>query len=219
MIKKIALGLCSLAVGVVSTIVLVTTPAQAGAVVEEAVSQEESLILAQAGTWADVTLRLEDLPRGFRAMPPAELARLKQDLSQENLDFENIFVFVADQPFQMIMGITTRLETVQQQEQFDELLRDPEKLKSLLAENLLATPVPPQRLNNIDNIGDVAAGVSLQVDLDNLLARLEILVLRKNQMGAFVFVLYRDGQRPLYPIAEVGRQLDRRVQEVRTGRN
>lgn len=218
MIEKIALGLLGLAIGVVPTMVWLTTPALAESGVEERVTQE-SVILAQAGTWADVTLRLEDLPRGFTAMPPAELAKLKEDLSQDEINVENVFAFVAQEQFQLIMGITTRLETVQQQQQFDELLRDPEKLKALLAENLEDTNVPPQPLNNVSNIGDVAAGVSLQVDLDNLLARLEILVLRKNQMGAFVFVLYREGQRPLYPIAEVGRQLDRRVQEVRTGRN
>jgi hypothetical protein len=218
MIEKIALGLLGMAVGVVSTMVLLTTPALAQSGVEETMTQE-MVILAQAGTWADVTLRLEDLPRGFTAMPPAELAKLKEDLSQDQIDVENVFAFVAQQQFQLIMGITTRLETPQQQAQFDELLRDPEKLKALLAENLQATNAPPQALNNINNIGDAAAGVSLQVDLDNLLARLEILVLRKNQMGAFVFVLYREGQRPLYPIAEVGRQLDRRAQEVRTGRN
>lgn len=218
MIEKIAVGLLGLVVGVVPTIGLLTTPVLAQSVVEEK-GTPESVILAQAGTWADVTLRLEDLPRGFRAMPPAELAKLKEDLSQDEIDVENVFAFVAQEQFQLIMGITTRLETVQQQQQFDELLRDPEKLKALLAENLQETNVPPQPLNNVSNIGDVAEGVSLQVDLDNLLARLEILVLRKNQMGAFVFVLYREGQRPLYPIAEVGRQLDRRVQEVRTGRN
>lgn len=218
MIKKIALGLCGLAVGVVSTIGLLTTPALAESGVEEKATQER-VILAQSGTWADVTLRLEDLPRGFTAMPPSELANLKQQLSQDGIDVENVFAFVGQEQFQLIMGITTRLETPQQQAEFDELLRDPEKLKSLLAENLEETNVPPQALNNINNIGDAATGVSLRVDLDGLLARLEILALRKNQMGAFVFVLYRDGQRPLYPIAEVGRQLDRRVQEVRTGRN
>ena len=218
MIKNIALGLLGLAIGVVPTMVWLTTPVRAESVVEDLVSTE-NLILAQAGTWADVTLRLQDLPPGFTAMPPAELAKLKEELTQDEINVENVFAFVAQEQFQLIMGITTRLETVQQQAQFDELLRDPEKLKALLAENLQATAVPPQPLNNINNIGDAAAGVSLQVDLDNLLARLEILVLRKNQMGAFVFVLYRDGQRPLYPIAEVGRQLDRRVQEVRTGRN
>lgn len=217
MIEKIALGLCGLAVGVVSTIALVMSPALAGSVVEEAVSQE-SLILAQAATWADITLRLEDLPQGFQAMPQAELAELKQELSQLELDFENIFVFVAHQPFQLIMGITTRLETAQQRTQFDALLRDPQKLRSLLAEGLEVTG-EPSTLNNINNIGDVATGVSFQVDLDQLLGRLEILGFRKNQMGAFVYVLYPDERRPLYPIAQVGRLLDRRAQEVQTRRN
>ncbi len=218
MIEKIALGLLALSLGVVPTIVLSTTPALAQAVSQERVT-EHSLILAQARTWADVTLRLQDLPRGFTAMPAEELAKLKEELRQDEIDVENVFAFVAQEQFQLIMGITTRLDTVQQQQKFDELLRDPEKLKSLLAENLQDTPVPPQRLNNINNIGDAAGGVSLQVDLDSLLAQLEILVFRKNQMGAFVFVLYREGQRPLYPIAEVGRQLERRVQEVGANRN
>ncbi|MCT7982985.1 hypothetical protein NG796_06730 [Laspinema sp. A4] len=218
MIEKIASGLLSLAVGVVPTMVWLTTPALAQSVVEEK-GTPERVILAQARTWADVTLRLEDLPPGFTAMPPAELANLKEELSQDQIDVENVFAFVAQEQFQLIMGITTRLETAQQQAEFDDLLRDPERLKSLLTENLQDTNVPPQALNNINNIGDAAAGVSLRVDLDNLLARLEILVLRKNQMGAFVFVLYRDGQRPLHPIAEVGRKLDQRIQEVSTGRN
>lgn len=218
MIEKIGLGLLGMAVSVVPMMGLVTTPALAESGVEERVRQEP-VLWAQAGTWADVTLRLEDLPRGFRAMPPADLARLKQDLRQEEINVENVFAFVGQEQFQLIMGITTRLETAQQQEEFDELLRDPEKLKSLLAENLQDTAVPAQPLNNVNNIGDVAAGVSLLVDLDNLLAQLEILVLRRNQMGAFVFVLYREGGRPLHPIAQVGRLLDRRVQALRTGRN
>ncbi|AFY80704.1 hypothetical protein [Oscillatoria acuminata] len=218
MIEKIGLGLLGLAVGVVPTMVLLTIPALAESGVEEKVTQE-SVILAQAGTLADVTVRLEDLPQGFTAMPPAELANLKEQLSQDGIDVENVFAFVGQEQFQLIMGITTRLETAQQRAEFDELLRDPEKLKSLLAENLEETNAPPQALNNINNIGDAAAGVSLRVDLDGLFARLEILVLRKNQMGAFVFVLYRDSQRPLYPIAEVGRLLDRRAQEVQTRRN
>lgn len=218
MSKKIAVGLLGLVVGAVPTMVWLTTPALAQSVVEEP-GTPESVFVAQAGTWADVTLRLEDLPAGFTAMPPAELANLKEQLSQDEIAVENVFAFVAQEQFQLIMGITTRLETAQQREQFDELLKDPEKLKSLLAENLEITSQAPQPLNNVSNIGDVAAGVSLPVDLDSLLARLEILVLRRNQMGAFVFVLYREGQTPLYPIAEVGRQLDRRVQGVRTGRN
>jgi hypothetical protein len=218
MIKKIALGLLGFSCGVVPTMMLLTTPVLAESGVEPRVT-EPPLMLVQRRTWANVTLRLEDLPRGFTAMPPGELAKLKAELQQDNVDVENVFAFVAQEQFQLIMGITTRLDTVQQREKFDELLRDPEQLKAVLAENLQQTQVPTQPLNNISNIGDAAAGVSLQVDLDSLLARLEILVFRKNQMGAFVFVLYRDGHRPLYPITEVGRQLDRRVQEVRSGRN
>ncbi|MCT7977814.1 hypothetical protein [Laspinema olomoucense] len=218
MIEKIALGLLGLAVGVLPTMVLLTTPVLAQSVVEEK-GTLESVILAQAGALANVTLRLEDLPPGFTAMPPAEIAALKEELSQEQLNVENVFAFTRLQRFQLIMGITTRLETAQQQAEFDELLGDPEKLKSLLAENLEQTNVPAQALNNINNIGDAAAGVSFQVDLGNLLGQLEILGLRRNQMGAFVFVLYPDGDRPLYPIAQVGRLLDRRIQEVRTGGN
>ncbi|HEY9838533.1 MAG TPA: hypothetical protein V6D27_16740 [Vampirovibrionales bacterium] len=218
MIKKIALGLLSVAVGVVPTMVMLTTPTLAQSVGVEK-GRLERVILAQTATWADVTLRLEDLPGGFTAMPSSEVAKLKEELSQDGMDVENVFAFVGQQQFQLIMGITTRLETAQQQAEFDELLRDPEQLKSLLAENLQGTNVPPQALNNINNIGNVAAGVSLQVDLDGLLGRLEILVLRRNQMGAFMFVLYRDDDSPVYPIAQVGRTLDQRIQQVPIRRN
>ncbi|MCT7962875.1 hypothetical protein NG799_21200 [Laspinema sp. D1] len=216
MIEKIALGLLSLAVGVVPTMVLLTTPVLAQSGVEEKGTQE-SLILAQAGTWADVTLRLEDLPPGFTAMPPSDVLDFLDPGSLQEIDVENVFGFANDQDFQLIMGVTTRLETAQQQAEFDELVGGPEKLKSwsLLGQ----TNEPPQALNNITNIGDVAEGVSLKLDLGGTVARVEILGLRKNQMGAVVFVVYGNDERPLYPIAEIGRKLVERIPQVPTGSN
>lgn len=210
MLKKVTVGLMCLGMGVIA----IASPASASVAdspkVEENLPTENS-ILTQTPRWTEITLTLDDLPAGFTAMPPSELANLKEQLRQDDINVENVFAFVGEEKFQLIMGIVTRLETQQQQEKFDEVLRDPEQLKSLLAENLDNSPVPPQPLSGVNNIGDAAAGVSLDVDLDSLLARLEILVFRKDQMGAFIFLLHQQGTTPSHSIGEIARTLDSRA--------
>ncbi|MEB3826504.1 hypothetical protein [Phormidium sp. CCY1219] len=170
-------------------------------------------LLAQTSQWSDVTIQLSDLPEGFTAMPASELAELKEELARDDIDVENVFAFVAQQRFQLIMGITTLLQTQQQQEKFDEILRDPQVLRTLIAEEM-DTPEDPAEPLDVKRIGDAAGGVRLPVNLEGLMAQLEILAFRQDEMGAFIFVLYREGERPLVEIAEIARQLESRAQAV-----
>lgn len=214
MLKKAPFGLMCLLSG---AIMLFGVPAKAQieqyAEIQTAIP--ESQLIAQAGKWSDVILRLEDLPAGFTAMPATEIAQLKEELSQDDFVVENIFAFMAQEKFQLIMGITTLLQNEQQRQDFDSVLRQPQVLRTLISEGLEDTEVLAQEpLTNLNDIGDVAGGVSLKVDLEGVLARLEILAFRTNEMGAFIFVMYRDRERPVVPIVEVARTLNSRAQKV-----
>jgi hypothetical protein len=175
--------------------------------------------IAQRSPRSEVILRLEDLPDGFQPMPQSELAALKQELSQDDFQVENVFAFMEQQQFELIMGITTTIADPQERSQFDAALSQPQLLRELLTQGLDDTEVLDERpLTGLQNIGDVAAGVSMKVNLEDIPARLEILAFRNADLGAFVFVMYLDGAQPVVPIADVARILDRRARQAGSGR-
>jgi len=211
MLKTATFGLLCLFLG--ATIGTVSATAEIEPQTPKARVAIATELLAQTSQWSDVTIQLSDLPEGFTAMPASELAELKEELARDDIDVENVFAFVAQQRFQLIMGITTLLQTQQQQEKFDEILRDPQVLRTLIAEEM-DPPEDPAEPLDVKRIGDAAGGVRLPVNLEGLMAQLEILAFRQDEMGAFIFVLYREGERPLVEIAEIARQLESRAQAM-----
>lgn len=163
---------------------------------------------------SQVVIDAQDLPREFQAMPPEELAKLKQELGQEDFPVESLFAFMEPTNFEMLLGMTTALKSQQEQKDFEAILASPESLQRLMTEGMGATQIIQQTPLRLENIGQAVAGVNLKLNLEGVPANLDIVAFRRDTIGAFVFLLYLEGQTPQRPIANLAGILDRRAQSI-----
>lgn len=178
--------------------------------------QSQIIELASADPdFSQVILTDRDLPASFLAMSPTDMEQLRQDLNQDDFKVESLFAFADRNNFEVVMGITTTINNEQDRAEFDEALNQPEVLQALLTQGLGETRVLDKKpLEALDNIGEAVGGTSLKVNLEDIPARLDIVAFRRDIIGAFVFVMYLDGETPALSIADVARQLDVRAEGV-----
>ncbi len=164
---------------------------------------------------SDAVLTLKDLPSGFEAIALDEFGLSKEDLSVEGFTVDEIFAFMGSDPFEMIMGFTTLLPTDHDQAGFDVALGQPEFLMDTFILGMGATEVQGQKeLTHLDNIGDASVGFTMIADLGGIPMRMDMVVLRRDVAGAFLFVFYIDGTVPVITIDEVSGKMDDRFVEV-----
>ena len=163
---------------------------------------------------SQVTINAQDLPREFQAMPAEELAKLKQELGQEDFSVESLFAFMEPKNFEMLLGMTTSLKSQQEQNDFEAILASPESLQRVMTEGMGATQILQQTPLRLENVGQAVAGVNLKLNLEGVPANLDIVAFRRDTIGAFVFLLYLEGQTPRRPIANLAQILDRRAQSI-----
>ncbi|WP_199247163.1 hypothetical protein [[Phormidium] sp. ETS-05] len=169
-------------------------------------------LLAQRPNFSQLVLTAQDLPKSFQAMPQTDLEQLRRDLTQEDFQVASVFAFMDPNNFELVMGITTQIQSPAEQQDFDRTLNQPEVLQALLTEGLGQSEIKRrQPLTNLNNIGNSAGGVSLDVDLEGVPARLDIIAFRRDEVGAFVFVMYLNEETPVMAASEVARKLDARV--------
>ena len=162
-----------------------------------------------------MVLTLEDLPSGFEAMPPAEFGFTKEDLSQDDFTVESLFAFLEAEHFELVMGFTTLVPTKLEQAGFDVALRQPDFLLDSVIGGMGTTDILEQNdLPDFDDICDASAGVTVAVDMEGIPMRMDIVAFRRDVVGAFVFVMYIDGDVPIVPIGDVTRKFDERIVEV-----
>lgn len=171
-------------------------------------------------SFSQVILTNRDLPPSFQAMPPEDLAQLRQDLNEDDFKVESLFAFADENNFEVVMGITTTIQSEQERAEFDQAINQPEILQALLTQGLGETRVlDKQPLEDLGNIGHAVGGTRLKVNLDGIPASLDIVAFRREVIGAFVFVMYLDGETPALSIAEIAGQLDNRAEGILSGSN
>ncbi len=169
---------------------------------------------SQGRDWSQLVINAQDLPGGFQAMPPEELAQLKQELRQEDFSVESLFAFMEPNNFEMLVGMTTSLKNQQEQKDFEAILASPESLQRLMTEGMGATQILRQTPLRLENVGQAAAGVNLKLNLEEIAANLDIVAFRRDAIGVLVFLLYLEGQTPRRPIANLAQILDRRALSI-----
>jgi len=164
---------------------------------------------------SDAVLTLKDLPSGFEAIALDEFGLSKEDLNVEGFTVDEIFAFMGYDPFEMIMGFTTLLPTDHDQAGFDVALGQPEFLMDTFILGMGATEVQGQKeLTHLNNIGDASVGFTMIADMGGIPMRMDMVVLRRDVAGAFLFVFYIDGTVPVITIDEVSGKMDDRFVEV-----
>lgn len=162
--------------------------------------------------WSQLVIDAQDLPPGFQGMPAEDLAELKQELSDNDFSVESVFAFMEPNNFELLLGLTTPLQNQQAENDFEQILAEPEVLRKLVTDGMGETAILEQNeIEELDNIGESVAGVTLKLNLEGVPANLEIVAFRREAIGAFVFLLYLDGQTPRMPIVNLARTLDDRA--------
>lgn len=164
--------------------------------------------------WSQLVIRAQDLPSGFQGMPPDQLNQLRRELSQEDFSVASVFAFMEPNNFEMLLGITTPLQSPQKQREFEAILASPGSLQRLVTEGMGTTQILQQTPLRLENIGEAVAGVNLKLNMEGVPANLDIVAFRRDTIGAFVFLLYLEGQTPKMPIANLARTLDNRAKGI-----
>jgi len=60
-------------------------------------------------------------------------------------------------------------------------------------------------------VGDTSAGLAIVANLEDIPVRMDMVVFRRDVIGAFALIMYLDGDVPVIPIAEVAGKLDERI--------
>ncbi len=178
------------------------------------------------------TITAQDLPAGFKEIPPeikqqinARLEPFKQVLARENLPVDNFFAFVNQTNFQLVFGFTGMLPNQPQQAKFDaavqrfqqpqvlqeEMSKLQQKLQSYPAVKLVDYKTLPD-LNN--KVANTSTGLTLQFDFQRQPVRVDVAGFRRNKTGAFTAVLYPTKVVPLVAVKDVATKLDSRILQL-----
>ncbi|MEP0869247.1 hypothetical protein NDA01_05495 [Trichocoleus desertorum AS-A10] len=161
------------------------------------------------------TLMLQDLPPGFQPLSGPELAELSQSLSAGGYETESLFAFQEAEHFEYIIGFTTPLSTPEAQAAFDSELRQAgflEQFAQGFQQGAAGIKISNKgALKNLDGIGNAIAGFGFTSNIQTIPMRIELVVFRRNQIGAFLWIMYLDGDKPVISVDQVAQKLDSRV--------
>jgi len=160
---------------------------------------------------SDLVLSLGDLPAGFQMVSPEEFGLTRESLSGDDLTVVSVFAFMEYARFEFVMGFTTLLETRLDQESFDAELGDTDYLIEAFVLGLGASAVLEQGVIPGLEVGDTSAGLTVVANLEEIPMRMDMVVFRRDVIGAFVLIMYLDGDVPIIPVAEVAGKLDERI--------
>jgi hypothetical protein len=163
---------------------------------------------------SEAVLTLEDLPSGFEEISLDELGLAEEDLSGDEFTVEAIFAFLEAEHFEFVMGFTTLLLTRLDQAGFDVALDQPEFLMDSFVGGMGAVEILEQNELELGDLGDASAGLTLVADVEGIPMRMDMAVFRRDIVGAFIVVMYIDGDVPVLSIGEAANKLDARIVEV-----
>jgi hypothetical protein len=166
------------------------------------------------------TLLLQDLPPGFQPLPDSELAELSQSLAAGDYQTESLFAFQEAEHFEYIIGFTTRLATTSEQAAFDAELRQASFLEEFakgFQQGAAGIKISDKgALPNLKGIGDAIAGLGFTSNIQSIPMRIELVTFRRGPIGAFLWIMYLDGDKPVISVDQVAQKLDSRLQAAAT---
>lgn len=173
------------------------------------------------------TLTLQDLPSGFQELPAqikpliaAQIDTIKRVLGQQNLQLDNSFSFVNQQPLEVVLGFSTTLPnqplTLLRFDASLQQLEQPNIVKKFQEELQAVQPginvVDYKVLPDLNNIANSSRGITLAIKMQGIPPlRMEMVGFRRNKIGSFTAVFYLDGTQPVISVKDVTTKLDDRI--------
>ena len=136
-------------------------------------------------------------------MTAQELGPLQQNLPYNAV----VFGFNDGISSQAIMGYLVPYATRSEQVAFDGMLP---KMVDYLA-SAFGASAPPERLSGLNDVGESRLASTFVNDRANFPLRYDILLFRRGETGAFLFIVYPDGDEPAMPAGDLARILDERL--------
>jgi hypothetical protein len=210
-----------LVLGLLTITLLATGPVQAVPVAQTSSPSFEKRTASAS------TLTLQDLPSGFQELPAqiksliaAQLNTIKRVLGQQNLQLDNSFSFVNQQPLEVVLGLNATLPnqplTLLRFDASLQQLQQPNIAKKLQEELQAVQPginvVDYKVLPDLNNIANSSRGITLAIKMKDIPPlRMEIVGFRRNKVGSFTAVFYLDGTQPVISVKDVATKLDDRI--------
>lgn len=164
---------------------------------------------------SSAVLTLEDLPAGFEQLTMEELGMSEADFANEDFQPEDIFVFVNAQNFQMIFGFNFLLDNTLDRVSFDLGVSQPDVTLPAFVEGIGTENVRDQKvLEDIGDIGEQQIGMTMVAALESLSTQVDVLMFRRDIIGAMVMSMALEGQTPNIQVHDLGRKLDQHIQET-----
>jgi tetratricopeptide (TPR) repeat protein len=166
-------------------------------------------------THIELAITLQELPEGFVESSPGELGLAMPDLGRELLLLSQ-FAFVNEDDFEIIVGFVAEFNDPEDLEAFDEDLDNLSEL-ALSVVGLARGDATTRLLRGLNNVGDDSGGVTFVVTTEDTNRRMDVVMFRRGEMVAFVYVVYLDRTVPVIPFGEISQRLDERVQTFQAG--
>ena len=158
---------------------------------------------------------LEDLPAGFEELTPEEFGMNVSDLSNDEFQPEDIFIYLNSRNFQLVLGfnilLTDRLDRIG----FDTFLNTPEMMAESFLSGMGSEDVRNQKvLEGMDEIGDERIAMGMETDVEGIAMTMNILMLRRDIVGGMIVTMYLAGKDPSISIKDLGLLFDKNIQNT-----
>jgi hypothetical protein len=153
---------------------------------------------------SSMALTLDDLSPGFEVLPAEQILPMEQAYGEGASGFG----FQDPRSSQVVMGVLMPVIARVDQKQFDSLM--PQMLQSAAVGVGADSNAEP--LSVLDEVGEAREGTSAVAKIGSLSLRYDIVVFRRGEVGALIFLVYPDGDEPAMTVADLSRVLDERIQ-------
>ncbi len=166
---------------------------------------------------SDAVLTIKDLPSGFRVQSLADFnvgPEIGVALFGEEVLSGFAFMIETDD-FEVIVGQTEFLASMDQRVLFDEMAPNFPAMLIDVVVQLITGEIAQSKevIPDLDDIGNVSGGATANIGGEPAM-RMDVLFLRRENIGAYIWTLYFDGDVPLISITDAAHILDQRMLEV-----
>ncbi len=138
-----------------------------------------------------------------------------EDFSSEGFQPEDVFVLINTQNFQMVFGFNFLLTEKIDRASFDVGVSQPEITIPAFVGGIGSENVRDEKLlEGMEDIGEKQIGMSMVTSMEELSTQVEVVMFRRDIIGAMIMSMTLEGQDPNISIYDLGRKLDQNVQET-----
>lgn len=169
---------------------------------------------------SSAVLTLDDLPPGFEEFDPEELGMSVEDLNDEAFHPEKVFVFLNMENFQLVFGFNFLLTKKLDRVAFDAEIAKPETVLPAFVGGMGTEGVRDEKLlEGLEDIGEKQIGMTMVTNMENVPAQVDVLMFRRDVIGAMLISMVMEGATPNITIHDLGLKLDQHIKETLQGSN